>query len=102
MIVTLVGSALLLAAGAHWADKKFVLALVIALPALGVLNTVRLFFTAPHRYVRTRIATWLALCLRTLKPTAAELERVLSEGQGSGEPIYRMVTPSMILRRYRI
>ncbi len=102
LIVTLVGSALLLAAAAHWADKKFVLALVLVLPALGILNTLRLFLTAPHRYVRTRIGTWLALSLRTLKPTAAELERVLSEGQAGGEPIYRMVTPGMILRRYRI
>lgn len=102
LLITLFGTALLLAVGAYWADRKWVLALVIILPMVGILNTIRLFLTAPHRYVQGRISVWLAMCLRTLKPTAAELEQVLREGVATGEPIYKMVTPLMILRRYRI
>lgn len=101
LLVTLVGTALLLLAGAHWADRKLVLALVVLFPLLGFLNTLRLFLTAPHRYCAGSISTWLALCLRNLKPTPLELEKVLRDGLASGEPIYRMVTPGMILRRYR-
>lgn len=101
LISTLVGTALLLLASSHWADQKIVVVLVILFPVLGLLNTLRLVLTAPKRYVRRKIAPWMMRSLRSVRPTPAELEKVLEEGQESGEPIYRLLTAGMVLRRYR-
>lgn len=101
LLTTLIGTALLLFACAQWADQKVVVALVIVFPLGGLLMTLQLFLSAPKRYVRRRIAPWMSRSLRSLRPTPAELEKVLEEGRESGEPIYRLLTAGMVLRRYR-
>ncbi len=101
---TLLGSLLLLWLASYLATttgSKLLVAAVIGLPLVGVTRTVYLFLRSPHYFVSTTIATWLARALRSLKPTAEELDQVLQGGKAGGEPIYRMVTVKMLARKLR-